>query len=567
MHLSQYFLILFIILFVQISNLPSLIKVNSFVPYYITTDEVLFQFEYNSEEKTDIICFFEPYVNEIIFGEMKLYNNSIDEEIYYNKTFYFAKKGYIVVNSKNNYNIGKGTYYIYLKGNLQCSFEIFLLNEDRNLDTNNSYLFKSLFNYESQNYYSLKIKNLSQNIYMNIIIDNSNCSSLEILKNGNKLLCDKEIPNLLLLEKDKEYDMKYNLDIYNFLKINFINTDLILSLDDNSKSHSLYISNNAIFNFSLEIKNNRPIDFFGFLIDPPIKFSFEGNCAEKKSLDNFISKVNKTGNYFFIEQKESSDDNYFIFKMKFLDDNYNKITIRKIDKIIFIERIPFKYNIQKEKIYLLTFEQELINSINKYNSFIEIKYSNENSMNIIFNNYNFENYNDKIFITKISSIEGISFINLSQEGTIEIELLSENYNQLINSNIFFSGSETTLVYTNNIGEKIEFITNDNNKIFCNLILGDVNFYEKNGLTERINGKKFDSGIIKSIKNQTLLIKSMINSYSLYEIFIQKNEDKIHCIEANSKILYFSKYIKYTIKPISNKAGITERIGFILQSSV
>ena len=219
--------ILFISFFTFISNLPSPTKINSFTPFYISSNEILFEFEYNSEEKTDLICEFNPYLNEIIFGDMTLYINSINmtDSFNHKEKFFFKEKEHIIINSKKGNNKGKGKYYIHLIGDLHCSIEIFLLNEIKTIDINNSYFFKNIYFYESQNYYSLKIDNLKENIYMNILLFNKNCSSLDLVKNNMPIKCDKEIPNLLLLEKNNEYEIKYNLEIYNFLAINFINTD------------------------------------------------------------------------------------------------------------------------------------------------------------------------------------------------------------------------------------------------------------------------------------------------------------------------------------------------------
>lgn len=65
----------FLSLFITIINIPSPIKINSHNPFYITSNEILYQFEYNSEIKTDIICFFKPYSNEPILGKMYLFTN------------------------------------------------------------------------------------------------------------------------------------------------------------------------------------------------------------------------------------------------------------------------------------------------------------------------------------------------------------------------------------------------------------------------------------------------------------------------------------------------------------
>ena len=93
-------------------NLPSPIQITSFKPFYLNEKEVLFELDYKSDEKVDIICIFEPYLNNIIFGKMSLFsnittfeNNKINNEIY-EKTFIFKTKTSIIINSSDIWNKG-----------------------------------------------------------------------------------------------------------------------------------------------------------------------------------------------------------------------------------------------------------------------------------------------------------------------------------------------------------------------------------------------------------------------------------------------------------------------------
>jgi len=249
--LKLFSIFMFFSFFMPILNSPSPIRINSFSPYYLNTNEVLFEFEYDSSEKSDIICNFYPYPNEIIYGEITLYENDTNEK--FKEKIFFNEESHITINTKSIYNKGKGIYYIKLEGNLQCKFEIFLLNEIRNIEINNSYLFMNYFRCESQKYYSMKIKNLNNNIYMNILLLNNSCSSLNITKNNQIMECDQEISNLLLLETNNEYSIDFNLNIYNYLVVDFIDLDLIKSLDDNHKSNFFHILIDTMYNFSIDI--------------------------------------------------------------------------------------------------------------------------------------------------------------------------------------------------------------------------------------------------------------------------------------------------------------------------
>ena len=566
--MSIAFIILFSFLNIVI-NIPSPIKIDSSNPFYITSNEILFEFHYKSEEKTDIIFIFKPYLNNVIYGKVEVFTNM---SIYQNKaannsndniftqTFIFNEQNYITINSSNPLSIGNGNYFIYLVGNLQCSFEVLLINEIKILDIKQSYYFTNLFNYLSQNHYDLKIQNLTKNIHMNILAYNKSCSSFEITNNNQKIECDKEIPNLLLLEKNNEYLIKYSLDNYNYFSINFINfkSEFIQSLDELSKSKNFIFLSNSIFNYSINIENYKVNEHFGFIIDYPIKYSLNGFYSEKENLDEFKITVKKIGYNYFIAQKNDIQSNYFIFKIKFLNSYYNQIKIRKIDEINFINKFPFLFNIAKEKVYLFVFSEELLNYFKNYDSYIKLKFDQENSMNIYLSGFT-KILKDKIFVSKIGQIEAISFINIEKDGIFEINMLSENFNELINSNYLITNTDQTYTQINNKGEKIEIIGSGNKKIFfCNLIMGDTDFYEVFDISENKTEEKFENKGIKILNNQTLILKAIINSYSIYEIFIQNYDKKFHYI-SNSKMIYFSKYIKYIIFPTFENMKIIAKL--------
>ena len=550
----------FIILFCFLNfviNITSQIIINTSSPFYIISNEILFEFEYKSEEKTDIVFIFKPYSNGIIYGKIEFFTNlelfqneSLNNttERIFTQTFFFKGQNYITINSSNPSNKGKGKYFIHLIGNLQCSFEVILLNEPKNLYINESYYFTNFFDYESQNYYSLLIQNLTEDIYMNILSYNKSCSSFEITKNNKKIKCNSEISNLFL-EKNTKYIIKYNLENFNYFSINFFNfkSDYIQSLDKQNKIKNLIALSNSIFNYSINISKNKIGDYFGFIIDYPIKFSLEGDYLEKENFEKFETNIKKLGYNYFITSKKNNYSNFFIFKIKFLSSYYNQIKIKKIDEIIFINTFPFTYNINKEKTYLFIFEEKLKNYFINYVSFIKLKYYQENVMNVYLTEYS-KVLKGKIIISKLREIDAISFFNVEKEGIFEIYMMPENYNELINSNYIISDADKTYIRESNKGEKFEIIENENRKIFySNLIMGNIDFYEVFNLSENKTKKRNDYKGIKILINQTFLLSAVINEYSMYEIFLQNYEKKFHLI-TNSKMIYLSKYIKYDILP-------------------
>jgi hypothetical protein len=76
----------------MILNLPLPIKINYFSPFYISSNETLFEFEYNSEEKTDIICVLKPYSNEAIFGKLDFFTNLNSKKMKFILTLLYTLK-------------------------------------------------------------------------------------------------------------------------------------------------------------------------------------------------------------------------------------------------------------------------------------------------------------------------------------------------------------------------------------------------------------------------------------------------------------------------------------------
>ena len=548
--MSSYFNIFFSFsFFIHVLTIPSPIKINSFTPFYIDSNEILLEFEYTSEIKTDIICIFKPYLNKIIFGKMFLSTDISklqdlkENETIYKKEFFYDKINTIIINSSDVFNIGKGNYYFYLVGNLDCSIEIFLANEVNNLDTKENYLYPYISNHGTQKYLSFKIENINENKYANILLYDKNCSLIEIKKIGEIIKCNSNFNNLLFLEKNNEYLINYNFDVFNYIAINF-QSELLQNLD--VKSLSFYSLGNSLFNFSLSIKDYKINDHFGFLIDYPLKILLEGNFSENNNLEQFNANIKTVVYHYYINKKEINIYNYFIFKLQFFTNYFYKINLQKLDVIHFIKQLPFTYNIKKNRTYLFLFSEELLDFYRNYKSKLKFSFNHENMMNIIPKDKN-KIFKNRIYVSDLDKIDAISFIKAEKEGEFKILMLPINYNQLINSDYFILGSEETFLYSSNIGEKIEVLPYSNrNIIFCNLIAGNIDIYEISDINEKKEDNNTNFNGIKELKNQTLILKFKINTFSLYEIFYQRYDKNHHFIGKNSKMIYFSKYVKYSI---------------------
>ena len=71
---------------------------------------------------------------------------------------------------------------------------------------------------------------------------------------------------------------------------------------------------------------------------------------------------------------------------------------------------------------------------------------------------------------------------------------------------------------------------------------------KCSICQKTKQKKKNNEIIglNELKNKSMILKLIINSYSIYEIFYQNYNKKNHFIGKNSKMLYFSKYVNYSV---------------------
>ena len=159
---------------------------------------------------------------------------------------------------------------------------------------------------------------------------------------------------------------------------------------------------------------------------------------------------------------------------------------------------------------------------------------------------------DKIYIEELKNIMYICFNNNTNSGIFKIDILPH----IMNNKLRFSSNFNELSYSF-IEKKNEFteIISINNPtiLYLNLILGNSSFYYLNNSDEylkNLNEISEQNKIILNnnfqIINETAVIKIKINSYSLYEYFIQQVDKIFDVITFGKNIKYFRENRIYNI---------------------
>ena len=407
--------IVIILIFINIYLNQDIINISSFEPFIIPKEkkEIIFRYNYMSYEKADIIIYISPILEEQILGKL-LFSNlekrkenqelSEDEKLFelgYNSKFS------ITINAEEKINKGKGYYYITLKGDISCNFEIFLSNEIRNLSISNSYYFPKVYNLS--NYLSFKINNLESPYYLNILKYNRTCLDFQIF-DGNKMQnCIDEIPQFIELTEEHNYSITifYNNTnddiVFNFVKT--IIQDLLFY-----KNNLLFLDNSEMFfqfsiedleidkQIALEIDNglNAYIKIY-YLDEQKSTYSI----PNENTMDYLDYKVYTNANILILK-KYNYYYKFVLIKVHINKNNNYPLKINIIQDINYIDKIPYNFDIEKGN-SLFTINDRLREYyIDIENNFL-LKYEYKNIMKV----YNFDNKinKDKIYIGEIKNIK------------------------------------------------------------------------------------------------------------------------------------------------------------------
>ena len=560
--------LLFIILLKIILN-EDIHDIASFNSYRIqeNQNDIIFRYNYQSDEKADIIIYLTPYSDLKIVGEMVISNNldliqrnentEAKKIIPLNNEHKFA----IVINTNELINIGKGNYYINLVGYILCDLEIFLSNEIRALSIEKSYYFPYIKD-STNNFISFRINQLDKNITLNILKENKGCEYVEIYEDNEKMECQNQISEYVDLKENKIYLIKIIYDKYDDVVINFV--DIVITDIDNYNNNLIPLDDSEFYfimnmrRMNLNEKRSIEVDY-----DSNIKFTIfylEGDITNRNLIPN-------KKNLAYIDHKNINDENTVILqraneKFKYalifiyIEESTNfPLKINVYNNILSIENFPFNFNIKKNNSYFFEFKEE-IKTLHKFlDNYIIFKFNYTNIMKIYTKNTKNVFKND-IFAEKIKNIISICFSNSTYEGYFQVFSLPYEYNSIFNLEL------NSKLFYQNFEDKNKFLalimSNHETVIYFKLILGNSSFsisenlnsnYDSNDIISLINQKKVESNtdeLFKLINNKNTLIQLMINSYSIFDYYVQQEEDLFINIYLKSQIKFLKEKIRYRI---------------------
>ena len=564
------FIIIFLIFKIILNQ--DIIDIKSFDIYQIQRHQkdIIFKYNYLSNIKADIIIYITPISEEKIIGEFlissdldSVINKRLNKRIKKLQLNYDSKKS-IVINNYDPVNVGQNIYYISLSGNIICDFEIFLSNENINLYPNKSYYFPSIYNMTAS-YLSLELNiNMDHDIFLNIFKNNKSCNIIKLYENGEEMSCNQEISEYTLLNKFRKYSMKIFYD-YNIedIAINFLENivqDLILY-----KNNLLFIDNSELY-FFIDCK------FYTINTSIGIGFNYDSKCEfeiyylktidEKKlpdieNIDSYNYLEFKNQNSFLLDYYNETL-RYILIKVKIIKNLNIPLKIEVYNNIYYIKEIPFNFNIKSDKYYFII-DEELKNKYYDIENLILLKFNSPNNM-VVYTLNNNNIFRGEIYYGKIDTLSAISFNNYI-EGDFQINFLSlEMTRKIINYKNDFNRQEQYGVFTKDKGELTEIIESNTEKIiYLNLIIGNCSFYSINNINYAFHDlNEISDENKKSIKEMEiinsgmtmLILKFKINSFSMFESFIQKNDNLDNNILLEPGIKYFRNKLIYEIDFLS-----------------
>ena len=568
--------LLIIFLIINFCLNQDIIDIRSFENYRISKNisEIIFKYEYNSIEKTDIIIYISPYTDEKILGEM-IISTDIDsikrkdmnkDTIKRFQLNYDIKKA-IAINSNDPANIGENVYYLFLSGKISCDLEIFLSNEIRTLYVNQSYYFPPISNMTSK-YLTFEIQEmlyLQKNYFLNILKKNKSCDSLELYRRNEKMSCNGEIKEYTELIYYSEYSIKI------FYENDENNGDLAINFMEHVVQNLAGYTNNLLFIDGSEFYFFINFDFFSSL---GINLDYDSSCETEIyylpyiSSEDSIPETEKFTNYDYIkyDYQNSFMINYYNESLRYallkIKINKYKNSPLKIyfytNNIFYIKEIPFNYHLEKENNYFFIIDSELKYNYADIENYFLLKYNvyNDNIKNHYMKIYT--SNNNKIFrvnidYEKINDLITICFDN-TIEGDFQIIPLPLKFNKkIINNKNNLNYEENYMVFSEDKNELTEIVNINSETIFYfNLNQGDISVYLINNSDYSFNDldeiPEKDKKIIKGIEiinSGIVILKYKIYSYSIFENFIQKN-DNLDIILFEPKIKYFRENLLYQV---------------------
>ena len=546
--------------------------------------EILFKYEiYEDYEKDDLIFIINPK-NSLFLGSICISQNfdSIldddddddDQKLCYNIREKRVFSLLLDIKKNNDENI----LYIFMKGKINVIIELLDLSKQKSLNINTSYYFPKISDLTASKEIIFSLPDIKENIYVNLMIGNNNYSALKIYENNIELdLKEYELSNLILLDKNNKYYFKYILKD-NELIINFFD---YFSNDLFAKSFYLLDDHNLYINYNISNKN----DIYSLFFDINGKIKIVGYYSNNSIFNNEFTKFEININEKYITLNKTRNLKYLNIKIySYLMESYD-FNIYKLNEIITITQLNYKYNLKKDQNILFIFDSEIKDKYSIFNSFIKLSINNiKNTLKIINSDENIIK-SKNFFILNLLDIRGI-FIVVNEEDIFEISLIPETISKYIykdiqtgNINIIEQNNELNIEYVYNTNEFSLFYQNindkDNNlKIYY---LNNNNFNLDYLINDKLDEYKEFSNITTFAPYNTYIIISKCKNLKNSCIYMKYSDVELdfEYILHSSKIIYlymnFEYFIKYDenitkikIKKLNN---LEQKIKFFCQNEI
>ena len=521
-----------------------------FVEYNVS--EIWIQYKINHDIKNDdLILKINPEIS-LIFGTICFYQNlnlnSNDNNIISCFNIKTANIFMMKINIENISN--ENMLYFIIKGKISGIFELIDLSKSKILNTNFSYYYPKIEDIESSKFMTFSIPKIEENTFINIMINNKICSLFEIYENNNKIKCDDNIDNQILLIKGNRYDFKY-YPYNNELAIHFFN-----DYSNNFLNKFLYTFNSQTLYIIYNLKDKNISDNLTLFIDINGGISIAGYFSNNSIFNNNIEEYPINSQEKFINIKNDKSSYYLNLKINIYWMNIYGLKIYDINEMIVINKINFKFNLVKGKNVFFNIDTEIREKYLKFESLILLSTNNEKNTIKLIESENTIKTSKNFLIINLLNIKGI-FIFVEETDELEFRLIPEKISKIIYNNI--PTIESNLIQQNNLMTMEYIYSTDYNFIFyeaLNNIYNGSQIYILNSnfnLDNFINNK-FDNfeqaselTILEPFKSYFFMKKC--NDKCLFIKFIN-NELDFDYILVESQILYL--FMDFEYKIIYNK---------------
>ena len=438
--------------------------------------------------------------------------------------------------------------YIYIKGEVSGTLELFDYSKNKELNLFSSYIIPYINNFPSGQSINIILPKIENNIYMNIIINNYGIDENKTLDSIFEVYNNKEKinykNNYFLLEKDKKYYFKYYPNQYELI-INFIHNNLNQFLE---KKFYVINEQNIYINYYIDNKENNSSFgmFFEFNGVINIKGYFSNSAENKDNIDDYNLKSN---NKYFILRKNDKF-NYLNLKINVNSDIISHLIIYEIKKVITISKMNSIYEIKKTGNYIFLLNEIIHQNHSKFESYILISINNKNNILKLITSNGDIIISKNFVLMKLFDINGI-FIKVDEDDIFTIKIIPEEI-----SKYMIEGSSTYFgnTFIDDKKYSIEFIHNEEKiYVYYNYISANLKIYELNNesffnLEDIINYKINNYSLLLGLKTfeeqYTHIILKESSGPFLYEKFINNLIINFNYFLDSSKICYLLMDFEY-----------------------